>query len=152
MNYSLNKTPILIADDDEEDRRMIQDALNRCHVSSELHFVSDGQTLLDFLRHTGTYASSASPRPGLILLDLNMPRKSGRRVLQELKDDSGLSSIPVIVLTTSDSEEDVLDSYRLGANSFITKPVTFEELIRVMDNIKRYWLQTATIPHSVEEV
>lgn len=145
--------PILLADDDPDDRLMIQDALRRCEIASELHVVPDGQALLDYLRHNGSYSArpEAAPRPGLILLDLNMPRKNGRRALEEIKGDPILCKIPVIIFTTSGLEEDVINAYSHGANSFITKPVTFDQLVGVMQEVTRYWFETVTIPPLDEE-
>jgi len=104
--------------------------------------VEDGEKLLAYLRRSGAYADpQISPRPGLILLDLNMPRKDGREALREIKNDPALKRIPVVVLTTSWAEEDICRTYDLGANSFITKPVTFEGLVVVMKNLVHYWFE-----------
>src|SRR3984885_11617455 len=116
---------ILYADDDPEDRMLVKDAWAESHLANELHFVEDGEELLDYLNQRGKFASLAgSPLPGMILLDLNMPKKDGREALQEIKADQRLRSIPVVVLTTSKAEEDILRAYDLGVNSFILKPVT----------------------------
>src|SRR5213080_2064932 len=138
---------ILLADDDEEDRMLTSDALVESRVVNDLRFVEDGEELLDYLRQRGRYADPASaPSPGLILLDLNMPRKDGREALREIKADPHLRRIPVIVLTTSKAEEDIFRTYDLGANSFITKPVSFEGLVSVMRDIGRYWIEIVELP------
>lgn len=138
---------ILIADDDEEDRTLASDALRESRVANDLRFVEDGEQLLDYLRRTGKYSDPASaPFPGLILLDLNMPRKDGREALREIKADPNLKRVPVVVMTTSKLEEDVLRTYDLGANSFITKPVQFEALVRIMREIGRYWIEIVELP------
>jgi len=138
---------ILLADDDEEDRMLTADALAESRVVNEFRFVQDGDELLDYLYHRGQYADPASsPAPGLILLDLNMPRKDGREALREIKADPDLRRIPIIVLTTSKAEEDIYRTYDLGANSFITKPVSFEGLVAVMRDIGRYWIEIVELP------
>ncbi len=132
---------LLMADDDEEDRLLARDALQQSRVLNELRFVEDGEELMDYLHHRGRYAEPESaPRPGLILLDLNMPRKDGREALAEIKADPSLKRIPVVILTTSKREEDIVRSYMDGANSFIVKPVTFEGLVEVMRAVGHYWL------------
>ena len=132
---------LLMADDDEEDRLLARDALRESRLLNDLRFVEDGEELMDYLHHRGRYANPESaPRPGLILLDLNMPRKDGREALAEIKADPSLKKIPVVILTTSKSEEDVVRSYLDGANSFIVKPVTFEGLVEVMRAVGHYWL------------
>jgi CheY-like chemotaxis protein len=139
---------ILLADDDEEDRMLAANALEESRVVNELRFVEDGEELLDYLYHRGSkYAApGSSPAPGLILLDLNMPRKDGREALREIKSDPDLRRIPVVVLTTSKAEEDIYRTYDLGANSFITKPVSFEGLVSVMRDIGRYWIEIVELP------
>lgn len=138
---------ILMADDDEDDRLLAQEALEECRLANDLHFVQDGEELLDYLYHRGKFTPpSQSPRPGLILLDLNMPRKDGREALQEIKADAELRQIPVVVLTTSKAEEDIYRTYDLGANSYITKPVTFESLVEVMKILGRYWFEIVELP------
>src|SRR5258708_38485861 len=136
--------PIVIplADDDEEDRMLTTYAVMESRVVNDLRFVEDGEELLDYLHRRGRYADPASaPSPGLILLDLNMPRKDGREALREIKADPSLRRIPVIVLTTPKAKEDIFRTYDLGANSFITKPVSFEGLVAVMRDIGRHWLE-----------
>ncbi len=139
---------ILMADDDEEDRELTRDALQDPRLASEMRFAVDGQDLMDYLRRAGRYAgpSADAPRPGIILLDLNMPKKDGREALAEIKADESLRRIPVVVLTTSKDEEDVLRTYDLGVSSFITKPVTFAGLVEVMRTWTRYWLEIVELP------
>jgi CheY-like chemotaxis protein len=138
---------ILMADDDPDDRMLSEEALRECRLASSLFFVEDGEELTDYLFRRGKYADEKiSPRPGLILMDLNMPRKDGREALREIKSDPALRSIPIVILTTSRAEEDIAKSYDLGANSYVTKPVTFEGLVEVMKCLKRYWLEVVEIP------
>ena len=138
---------ILMADDDEEDCELTRDALQDSRLANHMRFVGDGQELLDYLRHQGRYnGSDDAPRPGIILLDLNMPKLDGREALAEIKSDESLRRIPVVILTTSSDEADVLRSYNLGVNSFVTKPVTFEGLVEVMRTWSRYWLEIVELP------
>lgn len=138
---------ILMADDDEDDREMTREALQNSHLANEMRFVVDGQDLMDYLRGQGKYARGVdAPRPGIILLDLNMPKKDGREALAEIKADELLRRIPIVVLTTSKDEEDVLRTYDLGVSSFITKPVTFAGLVEVMRTWKRYWFEIVELP------
>jgi CheY-like chemotaxis protein len=135
---------ILMADDDEDDRMSTAEAFREHHLVNEFFAVNDGEELMDFLRRRGKYANA--PRPGLILLDLNMPRKDGREALREIKHDPSLRSIPVVILTTSREEEDILKTYDLGANSFIAKPVGFESLVQLVSTMTRYWFQLVELP------
>ena len=139
---------ILMADDDEEDCELTKEALQDSRLANEMKFVYDGQDLMDYLRREGRYAAASAdaPRPGIILLDLNMPKKDGREALAEIKADPSLRRIPVVVLTTSKDEEDVLRTYDLGVSSFITKPVTFAGLVEVMRTWTRYWLEIVELP------
>ena len=147
MNDPGRPIVILLADDDEEDRMLAADALRESRVVNDLRVVQDGEELLDYLYHRGRYADPASsPTPGLILLDLNMPRKDGREALREIKADPDLRRIPIVVLTTPKAEEDIYRTYDLGANSFITKPVSFEGLVAVMRDIGRYWIEIVELP------
>jgi CheY-like chemotaxis protein len=140
---------ILLADDDEEDRELTRDALQDARLANEMKFVVDGQELMDYLRREGDYADPSvdAPRPGIILLDLNMPKKDGREALAEIKADESLRRIPVVVLTTSKDEEDVFRTYDLGVSSFITKPVTFAGLVDVMRTWTRYWFEIVELPN-----
>ena len=141
MTVKRDLLPILMADDDEEDCMLTQDALREGRLMNPLYFVHDGQELINFLRHSGKYAAAESPRPGIVLLDLNMPRKDGREALREIKLDPSLRRIPIIILTTSKNEVDVYKSYDLGANAYIVKPVTFDALVNVMRNMGAFWFQ-----------
>lgn len=138
---------ILMADDDEDDRQLALEALHKSKLVNELRFVKDGEELMDYLHHRGQYADPAtSPRPGIVLLDLNMPRKDGREALKEIKSDPELRRIPVVILTTSDTEEDIIRSYDLGVNSFIKKPVTFNGMVDIMKALGKYWFQIVELP------
>lgn len=138
---------ILIADDDAEDRMLVAEAFAESHLANDLRFVEDGEQLMDYLHRQGRYSNpTASPRPGLILLDLNMPKKDGRKALQEIKGDPALRQIPVVVLTTSKAEQDIYRSYDLGVNSFITKPTTLGDLVDVVTTLGKYWLDIAALP------
>ena len=137
---------ILMADDDAEDRMLAADVMKESRLGNSFRCVEDGQELMDYLTHAGKYAGSDAPRPGLILLDLNMPRKDGRQALKEIKSDPDLRRIPVVILTTSKTEEDVVRSYDLGANSFITKPVTFDRLVEIVRSLGNYWFKIVELP------
>ena len=140
---------ILIADDDPDDRGMIKEAFEENLLLNELHFVEDGEELMDYLNRKDKYADEKSyPLPGLILLDLNMPRKDGREALEEIKNSNFLSHIPIIILTTSKTEEDIIKSYNLGVNCFITKPVKFVDLVEVTKTLGRFWLEIVTLPNN----
>ena len=139
---------ILMADDDADDREMTREAFEVSHLANDLRFVVDGVELMDYLNRRGKFSDPAtSPRPGIILLDLNMPKKDGREALGEIKTEPKLKDIPVIVLTTSKEEEDINRSYMLHANSYITKPVTFEALVKIVASLGKYWLEIVDLPH-----
>jgi CheY-like chemotaxis protein len=139
---------ILMADDDADDRLLAKDALAECKLAGELHFVENGEELLDYLNRRGRFTQLATcPRPGLILLDLNMPKKDGREALREIKNNPDLRKIPVVVLTTSTADIDINQIYDLGANSFISKPVTFDSLVKVMRVLGDYWCDVVELPH-----
>jgi CheY-like chemotaxis protein len=143
---------ILYADDDAEDRMLVKDAWAENRLANELHFVEDGEELMDYLRRRGQYTHLANqPLPGMVLLDLNMPRKDGREALQEIKADPRLRSIPVVILTTSKAEEDILRAYDLGVNSFILKPVTFESLVEITRTLSKYWFEVVELPSEASE-
>ena len=138
---------ILMADDDADDRLLAKDALTECRLANDLHFVENGEELLDYLKRRGKFTQlTDSPRPGLILLDLNMPKKDGREALKEIKADPELRKIPVVVLTTSKADTDIGCIYQLGANSFISKPVSFDSLVEVMKVLGRYWFEIVELP------
>ena len=147
MSRSAHAITIMYADDDPEDRMLVKDAWNESHVANPLAFAEDGKDLMDYLHRRGKYASlNGAPLPGMILLDLNMPKKDGREALQEIKADPALRSIPVVVLTTSKAEEDILRAYDLGVSSFIIKPVTFQSLVDLTLTFKRYWFEIVELP------
>jgi CheY-like chemotaxis protein len=135
-----------MADDDADDRLLAEDAMKESRLGNTFRCVEDGQELMEYLTRRGKYATADAPRPGLILLDLNMPRKDGRQALQEIKSDPELRRIPVVILTTSKTEEDVLRSYDLGANSFISKPVTFDRLVEIVRTLGNYWFSIVELP------
>lgn len=140
---------MLMADDDEDDCLLTREALADNRLLNELRFVHDGDELLNYLRRQSTYADPAtSPRPSLILLDLNMPRRDGREALREIKSDPALHLIPIVVLTTSKAEEDILRSYDLGANGFVTKPATFGGLVEALQTLSTYWFEIVELPPS----
>jgi len=152
MNQLKKPIPILLADDDPDDRMLAQEALDESRLANHLYFVKDGEELMDYLYHQGHYTGchpdggDPAPRPGLILLDLNMPKKDGREALKEIKADPTLRQIPVVILTTSKTQEDIYRSYDLGVNSFVTKPVTFEALVELMKSLGKYWFEIVELP------
>ena len=135
---------ILLVEDNPGDERLTREALKEGKVYSNLHWVKDGVEAMEFLRREGKYSSV--PRPDIILLDLNLPKKDGREVLQDIKNDDALKRIPVVVLTTSKAEEDVLRTYNLHANCYVTKPVDLEKFIVVVKSIDMFWLTVVTLP------
>jgi two-component system, response regulator len=138
---------ILLADDDPDDRQLTLDAFAENRLVNMLHTVEDGEELMEYLRRQGRYADQKNaPLPGLILLDLNMPRKDGREALKEIKADPELRRIPIVVLTTSKAEEDILRTYDLGVNSYVTKPVTFKSLVELIKVLGRYWFEVVELP------
>lgn len=149
----LRKEPIVIlmADDDDDDYLLTKKALAESKLLNTLVRVCDGEELLDYLYNRRAYAESNNPRPGVILLDLNMPRKDGREALREIKSDPELRDIPIVIFTTSKAEEDIYRSYQLGSNSFITKPVTFDNLITVMKALGTYWFEIVELPQNNEQ-
>lgn len=140
---------ILMADDDEDDRFMTKQAFEESKLKNTLHFAKDGEELMDYLKQRGKFNEDNAPKPGLILLDLNMPKKDGRECLKEIKSDEKLRHIPVIILTTSRDEGDILKSYDLGVNSFIVKPVTFHELLNIVVKLNMYWFEIVQLPEGV---
>ncbi len=137
-----------MADDDDDDFMLTQKALKESKLLNTLIRVNDGEELTDYLLRKGQYEGKETVRPGIILLDLNMPRKDGREALKEIKAHEELRNIPVVVFTTSKAEEDVYRTYQLGVNSFITKPVTFNNLLEVMSSLGRYWFEIVELPRS----
>lgn len=144
----INRKPIVIlmADDDKDDQLLTQEALQESRVANTLVVVNDGVELLEYLRGEGRYQGQEYPWPGLILLDLNMPRMDGREALAQIKADPKLKRIPVVILTTSKTEEDMLKGYDLGAASYLTKPVTFDGLVDLMRVLGRYWVEFVELP------
>lgn len=141
---------ILVADDDEDDRMLINDAFEESRLTNPVDFVTDGEELMDYLKRRGKFEHlSKEELPGIILLDLNMPKKDGRTALREIREDEALRNIPIVVLTTSKSEEDILRTYNLGVNSFITKPVTFDGLVDVVKVLGKYWIEIVAIPAKI---
>jgi CheY-like chemotaxis protein len=146
------QVPILIADDDLDDCQLIKEALSESRLANSIYFVHDGEELMDYLGHKGKYEDHDKyPSPGLILLDLNMPKKDGREALKEIKGNPNWRGIPVVVLTTSEAEEDIYRTYNLGVNSFITKPIAFQSLVQLMKDLGRYWFEIVELPESVEQ-
>jgi CheY-like chemotaxis protein len=150
MTRDAYKIPItiLVCDDDADDRALTAQALDDAHISNNVRFVENGEQLLDYLYQRGEFAGETglAPRPGLILLDLNMPKMDGREALQIIKGDATLRDIPVVVLSTSRLDEDIVRSYKLGVNSFTTKPVTFSGLVEAINVLCRYWLEIVELP------
>ncbi len=138
---------ILMADDDPDDRMLMQEALAENEISNSIFFVENGEELLDYLNKKGKFKNQACVTPGIIFLDLNMPKVDGRQALRYLKADPILRKIPIIILTTSRAELDILESYDLGVNSFISKPVRFDELVEVTREISTYWFGTVSLPN-----
>jgi two-component system, chemotaxis family, response regulator Rcp1 len=138
---------VLLVEDSPGDVRLTREAFKDAKVHINLHVASDGAKAMAFLKREGEYAKA--PRPDLILLDLNLPKKDGREVLGEIKEDSSLKTIPVVILTTSSSEADILRSYQLHANCYITKPVGLEGFLTVVRSIDSFWLSVVRLPHEV---
>lgn len=144
-NYLKSKPiEILLVEDNPADIRLTQEIFKDCRILNNLHVAKNGIEALDFLRKQGNFKDT--PMPDLILLDLNLPKKDGREVLAEIKNDTELRSIPVIVLTTSEAEQDIVKSYNLGANCYITKPVDLNQFIRVVHSIEDFWLTIVKLP------
>jgi CheY-like chemotaxis protein len=147
MNSVDQPITILMAEDDADDRLLAAEALTENYLVYDLRFVEDGEELMAYLRRQGNYSLPAvAPRPMLILLDLNMPRKDGREALAEIKTDPQLKQIPIVVFTTSADQKDIYQSYDLGANSFITKPASFDDLVNVLRWLERYWFDLVKLP------
>lgn len=144
MTRHIRSVTLLMAEDDKEDQMLLAEAFKEAHLLNTLHVVQDGEELMDFLHHRGRHTDA--PQPDILLLDLNMPRKDGREALAEIKADPLLRRMPVIVLTTSAAEEDILRSYDLGVNSYIRKPVTFDKLVEVVKLLGNYWFEIVELP------
>ncbi|HLJ95598.1 MAG TPA: response regulator [Gemmataceae bacterium] len=142
---------ILMAEDDPDDRQMTKEAFDESHVANDLRFVENGVELMNYLKRRGKYRDPAvSPRPGVILLDLNLPKKDGREALKEIKADPKLRNIRVIVLTTSKADEDIDHIYSLSAASYITKPASFTALVEIIKTLGKYWLEIVELPSEVQ--
>ena len=135
---------ILMVEDNPADVRLTQEAFKDAKVLNEMHVVEDGEQAMAFLRHEGEYAGA--PRPDLILLDLNLPKKDGREVLAEIKQDPNLRRIPVVVLTTSDDENDIFKAYDLHANAYVRKPVNLDQFMKIVEAVENFWLSVVTVP------
>jgi len=135
---------ILIVEDNPGDARLIKEVLNEGKILNDLHIVKDGVEAMEFLHKRGEYAKA--PRPDLIILDLNLPKKDGREVLAEVKSDQHLKSIPIVIMTTSNAEEDILKSYNLHANCYITKPLDFHQFVKVVESIENFWFSMVKLP------
>lgn len=147
MSSQAKPVTILMADDDDEDYMLAADALREARVLNTLYRVKDGEELMEYLLLKGRYLSRAeAPLPSLILLDLNMPRKDGREALKEIKAHAVYRKIPVVVLTTSEAKEDISQCYEIGANSYITKPVSFEGLVKAIKALGQYWFAIVELP------
>ena len=146
MTSDRRQLTLLVAEDDPDDRLLIRKAFAATGFDLDLRIVGDGEELLEYLQRRGPYVVEVAPRPGLIVLDLNMPRKNGREALVAIKTDPDLQTIPVIVLTTSKTEEDVYHCYDLGANAFIVKPFTLAEMTHAMEILTRYWFDIVKLP------
>jgi CheY-like chemotaxis protein len=152
MGNSKKKLVILVADDDEDDQLFTREAFDESKLSVDIRFVNDGLELLDYLKQQNKYSDPADcPSPSLILLDLNMPKMDGREALKEIKSDSSLKTIPVVALTTSKAEQDVLRTYELGINSFITKPVAIGDFIEIARTLGHYWLDIVQLPQILKK-
>ena len=146
MNANNVGTPveILLVEDSPGDARLAREGLSECKIRNNLHIVDDGVKAMAFLRRQGEYAKA--PRPDLILLDLNLPRKDGREVLREIKEDDSLKVIPVVILTTSKAEEDIIKSYSLHANCYVTKPLGLQQFLDVVRSIEDFWFTIVRLP------
>ncbi len=146
MHRKPTSMTILIADDDHDDRLFMEQALRQNGFSQTIQFVEDGEELMEYLRHEGRFLDQNVPWPNLLILDLNMPRKNGFQALEEIKDDPKLRRLPVVVMTTSSADEDVVKTYNLGVNSFVTKPFNFSRLVEMVGALKTYWMDTVKLP------
>ena len=147
MSFMVDSTrsiEILLVEDNPGDARLTLEAMREAKVQNRMHVVEDGVEAMEFLRRQGRFADA--PRPDLILLDLNLPRKDGRAVLAEVKSDPGLKRIPVVILTTSQAEEDVLRAYDLNANCYVTKPLDLEQFMKIVRLIDEFWVNVVTLP------
>lgn len=144
MRFVGKPIEIFIVEDNEGDVGLIEEVFEEAKIKSDIHVAEDGEEAMLYLRGEGKF--SGFPRPDLILLDLNLPKKDGREVLREIKEDKSLHSIPVIVLTTSNAEKDILEAYNLHANAYVTKPLDFDQFIKVVGSIENFWLEIVNLP------
>ncbi len=147
-SYRIRPIEILLIEDNHVDIRMTQEAFREYHISNHLSVVTDGEAAMDFIYQRGEHENA--PRPDLILLDLNLPRKDGKEILNEVKADRNLRSIPIVVLTTSELDKDIQRSYCGNANAFLTKPIEFDDFVRMMKTIGDFWLTYGKLPSSGE--
>jgi two-component system, chemotaxis family, response regulator Rcp1 len=146
---TIRSIDILLVEDNIGDIELEREALGMGKLHNSLHVVQDGVAAMEFLRKSGKYAKS--PRPDLIILDLNLPKKDGRQVLTEIKEDQDLKRIPVVILTSSRAEEDILKTYNLHANCYITKPIEFEKFLNVVKSIEEFWLSIVVLPNGMKK-
>lgn len=146
MHRNPTAMTILIADDDADDRMFLEQAMRQNGYAHTIRFVEDGEELMDYLHRKGRYDEANAPWPNLLILDLNMPRKNGFQALEEIKDSPRLRRLPVVVMTTSSADEDVVKTYNLGVNSFVTKPFNFNRLVEMVGALKTYWMDTVKLP------
>ncbi|GAB3964357.1 response regulator [Spirosoma terrae] len=146
MQRKITAMTVLIADDDADDRMFLEQAMRQNGYTQSIEFVENGEQLMEYLRQEGRYNEQNAPWPNLLILDLNMPRKNGFQALSEIKDDPKLRRLPVIVMTTSSTDEDVIKTYNLGVNSFVTKPFNFNRLVEIIGALKTYWMDTVKLP------
>ena len=147
-HFNGNPAVILLVEDNEGDARLAIEALKEGEISNDLHHVRDGVEAMDYLKHEGGYNEENAPKPDIILLDLNMPRMDGREVLEEINRHPELASIPIIVLTTSESEIDISKSYKLNANCYISKPVDFDRFAKVIQMVEHFWFSIVSLPEN----
>ena len=153
MNTSSLPIRIVVADDDADDRMMIKDAFEEAKLGNPVDFVEDGVELMEYLARQGKWTHLTNqPFPGFILLDLNMPRKDGRTALKEIKESAELHRIPIVILTTSKAEEDIIRTYNLGVNSFICKPVSFDKLVDIVKTVGHYWIEIVALPPECKRI
>ena len=149
MDDNTRPIEILLVEDNEGEARLVQEAMRDAKMRNHMHMVEDGVEAMEFLRRQGRFGDA--PRPDLVLLDLNLPRKDGRQVLAEMKTDPMLKRIPVVVLTTSNAEQDVLSAYDLHANCYVTKPVDFDKFMYVVRQIDEFWVKVVTLPEPIHD-
>jgi CheY-like chemotaxis protein len=146
---AMKRCVLMMADDDPDDREFVREAFDECGFEGDFRYVEDGADLVDYLTHSGRFEEREEvPVPDLILLDLNMPRMDGKEALAFIKSREELRRIPIVVLSTSDSEEDIRKTYDLGVNSFVTKPSSFDEIVKMAQGLHRYWLEIVQLPRS----